>query len=131
MVARERVGPTRHQLGDRVRGLEVREPRAQLARAVGAGPQLTHLAREDVPVLGINYRDTPQDALGFLRRHGNPFARLGRDETGRVGIEWGVYGVPETYIVDAEGRISYRHVGPLMPFDLDEKILPLIRELQK
>lgn len=90
-------------------------------------PQLTHLAREDVPVLGINYRDTPQDALGFLRRHGNPFARLGRDETGRVGIEWGVYGLPETFLVDRGGIVRWRHVGAITEEILRRNLLPLLR----
>ncbi|WP_119679847.1 DsbE family thiol:disulfide interchange protein [Indioceanicola profundi] len=95
-------------------------------------PLLMRLAKEEgVTIHGIAYKDKPQDSQRFLAQLGNPYQRIGADLDGRIGIEWGVYGVPETYIVDAEGRIRYRHVGPLMPFDLDEKILPLIRELQK
>lgn len=95
-------------------------------------PLLMRLAKEEgVTIHGIAYKDKPQDSQRFLAQLGNPYQRIGADLDGRIGIEWGVYGVPETYIIDAEGRIRYRHVGPLMPFDLDEKILPLIRELQK
>ena len=75
-------------------------------------PQLMRLSREGIRVLGINYKDRANDAAAFLQRHGNPFAKLGRDEPGRVAIDWGVYGVPETYVV-ADGRIAFKHVGPL------------------
>ncbi len=83
-----------------------------------------------VPIYGINYKDTPADAERWLGRLGNPYARMGADVDGRAGIEWGVYGVPETFVVDGEGRIRHRHVGVLAPQDLDGTILPLIEDLR-
>lgn len=95
-------------------------------------PLLMRLAQEEgVTVHGIAYKDKPADSRRFLEMLGNPYQRVGLDLDGRAGIEWGVYGVPETYVVDNDGRIRYRHVGPLMPHDLTEKILPLVRELGK
>jgi cytochrome c biogenesis protein CcmG/thiol:disulfide interchange protein DsbE len=90
-------------------------------------PQLMRLSREGVPVLGINYKDKPADAAAFLTRHGNPFARLGRDEPGRVAIDWGVYGVPETYLLDRKGIIRWRWPGPVTPEVLDQDIRPLLK----
>ena len=84
-----------------------------------------------VAIYGINYKDKPEDATAWLQRLGNPYTRIGADREGRAAIEWGVYGVPETFVIDREGRIRYRHVGPVQPRDLDEKILPLLAELQK
>jgi cytochrome c biogenesis protein CcmG/thiol:disulfide interchange protein DsbE len=95
-------------------------------------PVLLRLKEEGrVTVFGIDYKDKPEDVKAWLGRLGNPYTRLGADLEGRVAIEWGVYGVPETYVIDREGRIRYRHVGPLQPRDLEEKILPLLKELQK
>jgi cytochrome c biogenesis protein CcmG, thiol:disulfide interchange protein DsbE len=90
-------------------------------------PQLMRLAREGVPVLGINYKDKPADAATFLARHGNPFTRLGRDEPGRVAIDWGVYGVPETYLLDRGGIIRWRWAGPVTPEVLEQDIRPLLK----
>ncbi len=93
-------------------------------------PLLMRLAREGrVAVYGIAYKDRAADAAGFLRSLGNPYAAIGHDESGRVGIEWGVYGVPETFIVDAAGRIRYRHVGALTPEVLNRTIVPMIARL--
>lgn len=93
-------------------------------------PLLMRLAREGrVAVVGIAYKDRAADAAGFLRSLGNPYAAIGHDESGRVGIEWGVYGVPETFIVDAAGRIRYRHVGALTPEVLNRTIVPMIARL--
>ena len=78
-------------------------------------PQLMALKREGVPVLGINYKDRAPDAQGFLTRHGNPFARLGADVPGRAAIDWGVYGVPESYVLDRQGLIRWRWAGPITP----------------
>jgi len=80
---------------------------------------------------GINYKDKKTDAVNWLKQLGDPYKRIGQDLSGRVGIEWGVYGLPETYIVDREGRIRYRHVGPMQPDAMKDKILPLIEELKK
>jgi cytochrome c biogenesis protein CcmG/thiol:disulfide interchange protein DsbE len=87
--------------------------------------------QNDTPLYGINYKDATKDAVAWLGQLGDPYQRIGQDLSGRVGIEWGVYGVPETYVVDREGRIRYRHVGPVLPDALEEKILPLIEELKR
>jgi cytochrome c biogenesis protein CcmG/thiol:disulfide interchange protein DsbE len=93
-------------------------------------PVLTRLAHEqDVPLIGLNWKDQPEDARAFLDELGDPFERIGSDPSGRAGIDWGVYGVPETYVVDAEGRIRYKHVGPLSAEDLDAVILPVLRQV--
>ncbi len=77
-------------------------------------PVLTALAEDEgITIHGVNYKDRPDGARRFLRALGDPFARVGVDETGRTGIDWGVYGVPETFVVDGEGHILARHVGPL------------------
>lgn len=82
-----------------------------------------------IPVHGINYRDEPDDALAWLDRHGDPYSRIGADRNGRVGIDWGVYGVPETFVVDRQGMIAYKHIGPVTREALETTILPLIKEL--
>jgi cytochrome c biogenesis protein CcmG/thiol:disulfide interchange protein DsbE len=92
-------------------------------------PVLMTLARDGVPIYGINYKDRPEDAKRFLDTLGNPFARIGADTTGRVAIDWGVYGYPETFVVDAAGRIRYRHVGPINPGQLDSIIRPVLRKV--
>ena len=84
-----------------------------------------------VPLYGLNYKDAPRDAGRWLRRHGNPYTATGADEDGRVAIDWGVYGVPETFVVDGAGRIRHRHIGVLTRHDLDETILPLIEALRR
>ena len=84
-----------------------------------------------VPIHGLNYKDKPNDAESWLNELGDPYTRTGADFNGRVGIEWGVYGVPETFVVDRNGRIAYKLIGPLTPKALRNKILPLISELRK
>ena len=81
-----------------------------------------------VPLYGINYKDKPEDAERWLGRLGNPYTLMGADLDGRTAIDWGVYGVPETFVVDGEGRIRHRHVGVLSQYDLEETVLPLIEE---
>jgi cytochrome c biogenesis protein CcmG/thiol:disulfide interchange protein DsbE len=90
-------------------------------------PQLMRLSRDGVAVFGVNYKDKAGDAAAFLTRHGNPFRRLGRDEPGRVAIDWGVYGVPETYLLDRKGIIRWRWPGPVTPEVLEQDIRPLLR----
>ncbi len=91
-------------------------------------PQLMEIARStDVRMIGLNYKDNPAKALAFLKQLGDPFSSVGADRTGRVAIEWGVYGVPETFLIDGKGRIVMKHVGPLRPEDIPEKILPAIK----
>lgn len=94
-------------------------------------PALMQLSREGFEVYGINYKDKPRDAIAFLARLGNPYKRIGADTEGRAAIEWGVYGYPESFIVDRTGRIRYKHIGPIMPEDLENKIRPLLRKLTK
>ena len=90
-------------------------------------PQLMQLARDGVPVYGVSYKDKAPEARAFLERRGNPFARLGADATGRVGIEWGVYGVPETYFVDRQGIIRWRWAGPVTPEVVEQDLRTLLR----
>ena len=84
----------------------------------------------EVALFGLNYKDLPENASAWLQKNGNPYARTGADLNGRVGIDWGVYGVPETFIVDADGIVRLRHVGPIDRFVLENQLLPLIRELK-
>jgi cytochrome c biogenesis protein CcmG, thiol:disulfide interchange protein DsbE len=93
-------------------------------------PLLMRLAREGKVVLhGIAYKDRPEDAARFLAQLGDPYQRIGTDRDGRVAIDFGVYGVPETYVIDKTGTIRYRHVGPLTPDDWQGKLVPLLQEL--
>lgn len=85
-------------------------------------PNLTKLQAEGVTIYGVNYKDKPEGALGFLAELGNPFAALGADETGRMGIDWGLYGVPETFIIDGEGKVVERFPGPITERVLDSVI---------
>mgnify|MGYP001473401881 CR=1 FL=1 len=92
-------------------------------------PQLMELAtRGDVRLVGINYKDKPQNAADFLNGLGNPFAAVGSDESGRTGIDFGVYGVPETFVIDATGHIRYRYVGPLTPAGIAARLDPEIEK---
>jgi len=83
-------------------------------------PLLTELAKDTrIQIIGINYKDTSDNARRFLGRYGNPFASVGVDGNGRAAIEWGVYGVPETFIVGRDGKIAYKLVGPISPDNID------------
>ena len=94
-------------------------------------PLLMEMARSGVvPIHGLNYKDEPGAADGWLRRHGDPYRRTGADVDGRVGIDWGVYGVPETFVIGADGRVAYKHVGPITPDFVNNQLLPLIKELR-
>jgi len=84
-----------------------------------------------VPIHGLNYKDQPDNAARWLNTLGDPYTRTGADRNGRVAIDWGVYGVPETFVITKDGRIAHKHIGPLTPKDLEETILPLIRRLQR
>lgn len=95
-------------------------------------PLLIQLSQEGVvPIHGLNYKDTPEDAAEWLDALGDPYTRTGADVDGRVGIEWGVYGVPETFVIDRDGRIAYKHIGPITQRDLDKTILPLLERLRQ
>jgi cytochrome c biogenesis protein CcmG, thiol:disulfide interchange protein DsbE len=86
-------------------------------------PLLTALGKDArIQVIGINYKDSPENARRFLGRYGNPFGIVGLDGNGRAAIEWGVYGVPETFIVGRDGRIAYKLVGPITPDNLDSVV---------
>src|SRR5205085_819283 len=87
-------------------------------------------AAKRVPIYGIDYKDKEDAALAWIAALGNPYTKIGADD-GRVGIDWGVYGVPETFIVDRHGRIRYKHVGPLTQAAPDRKILPLAAKREK
>lgn len=90
-------------------------------------PLLMALSREPgVRLFGIDYKDDPASARRFLGRHGNPYARVGADPSGRTAIDFGVYGVPETYVVTGDGKIAYRHVGPLTEATIRDNIAPLL-----
>ncbi|PZX12461.1 cytochrome c biogenesis protein CcmG/thiol:disulfide interchange protein DsbE [Palleronia aestuarii] len=84
----------------------------------------------EVPLYGINYKDPPEQARAWLDELGDPYTRIGADRDGRAGIEWGVYGVPETYVIAADGTIAYRHVGPITEATLRETLMPIVRDLQ-
>ena len=91
-------------------------------------PLLLALSKQPgVRLFGIDYKDDPASARRFLGRHGNPYSRVGADPSGRVAIDFGVYGVPETYVVAGDGTIAYRHVGPLTEAAIKDKILPLLQ----
>jgi len=83
-----------------------------------------------VPLYGLNYKDRPDDAAKWLDTMGDPYTRTGADLTGRVAIDWGVYGVPETFAVGADGRIAYKHIGAVTEQALVENILPLVERLK-
>lgn len=94
-------------------------------------PLLVELARQGlVPIYGLNYKDARQDALRWLKTLGDPYTASAFDQDGRVGIDWGVYGVPETFIVDRRGVIRYKHTGPISVSDWRDTLLPMIRQLQ-
>jgi cytochrome c biogenesis protein CcmG/thiol:disulfide interchange protein DsbE len=84
-----------------------------------------------VTVHGIDYKDPPDDAAKWLDTMGDPYTRTGADISGRVAIDWGVYGVPETYVIDAKGRIAFKQIGPITPEILDQTVLPLVAKLRE
>ncbi|MAN79255.1 MAG: DsbE family thiol:disulfide interchange protein [Magnetovibrio sp.] len=88
-------------------------------------------ARNVVPIHGLNYKDTPDDASAWLNRLGDPYKRTGADLDGRVAIDWGVYGVPETFIVSADGRIAYKHVGAVTKEIVDGTLMPIVDRLRR
>ncbi len=91
---------------------------------------ITELANRNlVTVVGLNYKDAPDDAERWLEQFGNPYATSVIDRDGRVGIDWGVYGVPETFVIGADGVIKYKHIGPVTMESLNEKIMPVLREM--
>lgn len=89
-------------------------------------PLLMELARSGVKIVGMNYKNDAQAARQWLARHGNPFSVIAQDQDGRVGLDWGVYGVPETFVVDASGVIRHKHVGPLTRAAWEADLAPLL-----
>jgi cytochrome c biogenesis protein CcmG, thiol:disulfide interchange protein DsbE len=95
-------------------------------------PLWMELARRGaVPIHGLNYKDRPEDAVRWLRELGDPYARTGADRDGRVGIDWGVYGVPETFVIDKRGVIRDKIIGAITRKTVDERLLPLVRRLRE
>jgi cytochrome c biogenesis protein CcmG/thiol:disulfide interchange protein DsbE len=95
-------------------------------------PLLVEFARaQAAPLVGLDYKDKREDGLNTLARGGNPYSVTAFDGDGRVGIDYGVYGVPETYVIDKAGVIRYKQIGPITAEALQKKILPLIEELKK
>lgn len=94
-------------------------------------PHLLELSRSGaVPIIGLNYKDGREAALKWLAKHGDPYSTIVVDPDGRAGIDYGVYGVPETFVIDRHGVIRYKQIGPVTSEVLQEKILPLVRSLQ-
>ncbi len=93
-------------------------------------PLLVELARQNlVPIYGLNYKDKREAAIAWLTERGNPYIATAYDLEGNVGIDWGVYGVPETFVIDKLGIIRYKQIGPVTPEALRDKIIPLVKEL--
>ena len=94
-------------------------------------PNLNRLALAKAAlIIGLNYKDEPADAKGWLDNLGNPYDVSIIDQDGRIGIDWGVYGVPETFVIDKQGIVRYKHTGPVTPEDVQQVFLPLIAKLQ-
>jgi len=95
-------------------------------------PHLVELARQNlVPIYGLNYKDERNDALHWLRQFGDPYKASAHDLERRVGPNYGVYGVPETFLIDKQGVIRYKHIGPVDPDVINNTIMPMVRELQQ
>ena len=95
-------------------------------------PFITKLSKMNVAkVYGLNFKDTPKNALKWLQELGDPYDAIGADPRGRVGIDWGVYGIPETFVVDGTGKICFKYVGPLNGDILENQILPVIEKLKR
>ena len=90
-----------------------------------------HAKTKTVPIIGLDYKDEAAEGLKWLARHGDPYDLSVTDRDGRIGINYGVYGVPETFLIDKAGVIRYKQIGPVTQEALKDKILPLIRELNK
>jgi cytochrome c biogenesis protein CcmG/thiol:disulfide interchange protein DsbE len=89
-------------------------------------PVLKGLSAEGVTILGVNYKDKPEAALRFLKELGNPYAAIGADGSGRMGLDWGLYGVPETFVIDGTGKVILRHAGPITAGILQERVRPAL-----
>ncbi len=95
-------------------------------------PLLVELSRSgELPIYGLNYKDEKADAERWLAMYGNPYTEIAVDSDGKVGFDYGVYGVPETFVIDKQGVIRYKQIGPIKPKDLEQKILPLVEQLRR
>jgi cytochrome c biogenesis protein CcmG/thiol:disulfide interchange protein DsbE len=94
-------------------------------------PLMMALAEDGVAIYGIDYKDPAEQAAAWLAELGDPYRAIGADRDGRVAIDWGVYGVPETFVIDRAGRIRYRFVGPLQARDIEETLRPLLEQLER
>ncbi|GAB4040576.1 MAG: DsbE family thiol:disulfide interchange protein [Rubrivivax sp.] len=92
-------------------------------------PYVTQLAQTGVPVVALNYKDRPEDASAWLAKHGDPYRVVAADRDGRVGIDYGVYGVPETFVIDRQGVIRFKQIGPITPEVLRDTLLPMVKKL--
>ncbi len=88
-------------------------------------------SRTGAEILGVNYKDEASNARRFLGRYGNPFSAVGADQSGRQAIEWGVYGMPETFVVSGRGEITYKHVGPMTSESVETKVIPAIEAARR
>jgi len=94
-------------------------------------PVLVELSKQKiVPIIGLNYKDQSDDARAWLKKFGDPYVMSLVDAKGKIGIDYGVYGVPETYLIDRDGVIRYKKIGPVTPDTVREKILPLVKQLK-
>ena len=91
-------------------------------------PNLEKLTQQGITIYGVNYKDKPSNALKFLNDLGDPYAAIGADEAGRMALNWGVYGVPETYVIDGNGQILLRFAGPITERAMQNQILPAIEK---
>ena len=93
-------------------------------------PVITELAQSGTMVVGYNYKDSPEDAARWLARYGNPFALVVQDRDGQAALDWGIYGAPETFVIDAQGIVRYKHIGPLTREIIAADILPALKGAQ-
>lgn len=91
-------------------------------------PNLEAMAAQGITVYGVNYKDKPEAALKFLAELGNPYTAIGQDDDGRMGLNWGVYGVPETYLIDGDGNIVMRHAGPITQRTIETTLGPALQK---
>ena len=90
-------------------------------------PIITEMAKSGVIVVGYNYKDSAEDARAWLNQFGNPYALIIQDEDGKAALDWGIYGAPETFVIDAQGIVRFKHVGPITSEIVQNKILPLLK----
>ena len=91
-------------------------------------PIITEMAKSGVIVVGYNYKDSAEDARAWLNQFGNPYALIIQDEDGKAALDWGIYGAPETFVIDAQGIVRFKHVGPITSEIVQNKILPLLKD---